>query len=149
LNLAKWSWSNIPSIFVQCIEETLDLFAGKAAETGIDLIYEIGYNVPATIVGDSTRLKQILVNLVGNAVKFTHTGEVFISLKLSSRRNNDVELTFEITDTGIGIPEDKIGRLFNAFSQVDSSTTRKYGGSGLGLAICKRLVEFNGRQNSN
>lgn len=127
-----------------CIEEVLDLFAGKAADSGIDLIYEMGHDVPEQISGDSIRLKQILINLVGNAMKFTEKGEVFIGVRLEEVKNAEVILTFEVRDTGIGIPKDKINRLFTAFMQVDSATSRKYGGTGLGLAICKRLVELMG-----
>lgn len=127
-----------------CIEEVLDLFAGKASESGIDLVYEMGSDVPEQISGDSTRVRQILINLVGNALKFTQSGEVYIGVRVEEIVNDEVRLTFEIRDTGIGIPADKIGRLFSAFMQVDSATTRKYGGSGLGLAICKRLVELMG-----
>ncbi|HEX2535178.1 MAG TPA: two-component regulator propeller domain-containing protein [Chitinophagaceae bacterium] len=124
------------------VEEVLDLFASKAAEIGLDLIYEMEYDVPPQIMGDSVRLKQVLINLVGNAVKFTQKGEIFLRVRLLSRENEAVRLKFEVHDTGIGIPEDKQARLFKAFSQVDSSTTRKYGGTGLGLAISKRIVEL-------
>jgi signal transduction histidine kinase/CheY-like chemotaxis protein/ligand-binding sensor domain-containing protein len=129
-----------------CIEEVFDLFAAKAADTGLDLIYQIDYNVPPQIVGDPVRLRQILINLVGNAVKFTHHGEVFVGVHLTTahKNENEVELEFEVRDTGIGIPKDKVHRLFQAFSQVDSSTTRKYGGTGLGLAICDKLISIMG-----
>lgn len=128
------------------IEEVLDLFASKATQAGLDLIYEIDQKVPQHIIGDTVRLKQILINLVGNAVKFTEKGEVFIYVYASRQTGEKTELTFEVRDTGIGIAEDKIKNLFDAFTQVDSSTTRKYGGSGLGLAISKRLVELMGGQ---
>jgi len=128
-----------------CIEEVLDVFATKAANTGLDLIYQIEYNVPQFITGDSTRLRQILINLVGNAIKFTHQGEVFVRVYLMKfQKDNTVELGFEVRDTGIGIPADKLERLFKAFSQVDSSTTRKYGGTGLGLVICEKLIKLMG-----
>ncbi len=126
------------------IEEVLDVFASKAAEVGLDLIYEMDYNVPAQIIGDSTRLRQVIMNLVGNAIKFTQQGEIFVGVHLLSLKDDKVELGFEIRDTGIGIPRDKIDRLFKAFSQVDSSTTRKYGGTGLGLVICEKLVGLMG-----
>lgn len=128
-----------------CIEEVLDVFAGKAAQTGLDLVYQIDYGVPLQITGDAMRLRQVLVNLAGNAVKFTQKGEVFIGVRmLSSDRAGLVDLVFEVRDTGIGIPAEKKDRLFKAFSQVDSSTTRKYGGTGLGLAICEKLVALMG-----
>ncbi len=129
-----------------CIEEAFDLVSTKAAEKGIDLVYFIEEAVPEHVVGDITRLRQVLVNLVGNGVKFTDRGEVFVNVTLVARRDQDVELGFTVRDTGIGIPTHKIDHLFESFSQVDSSTTRKFGGTGLGLAICKRLVELmNGR----
>jgi len=126
------------------VEEVLDLFAGKAALVGIDLIYQMDYNVPAQIYGDSVRLKQILLNLTGNAIKFTQKGEIFIGIKLLNEKDGNIEIGFEVKDSGIGIPANKINTLFQAFTQVDSSTTRKYGGTGLGLAISKRLVELMG-----
>ncbi len=126
-----------------CIEDVLDVFAGKASQVGLDLVYQIDYNVPSQIVGDSLRLKQILMNLVGNAIKFTKRGEIFVNVQLvKTLENGEVELSFAVRDTGIGIPEDKTNALFKAFSQVDSSTTRKYGGTGLGLVICAKLVEL-------
>lgn len=127
-----------------CIEEILDLFAGKASESGLDLIYEIDYNVPSQLIGDSLRLRQVIMNLVGNAIKFTHKGEVFVGVHLTKVNNDQIELDFEIRDTGIGISADKIDKLFKPFSQVDSSTTRKYGGTGLGLVICEKLVRLMG-----
>lgn len=129
----------------KCVEEVLDLFAAKASQTGIDLVYEIDHRIPATIITDSLRLRQILINLIGNAMKFTNKGEVFIRVMLIENvASEDLNLHFEVRDTGIGIPEDKLLRLFKPFSQVDSSTTRKYGGTGLGLVICKHLVELLG-----
>ena len=126
-----------------CIEEVLDVFANKAAQSGLDLVYQVDYNVPLQITGDVLRLRQILMNLVSNAVKFTHKGEIFIGVHLHKRyEGNKLELLFEVRDSGIGIPEDKIDHLFKAFSQVDSSTTRRYGGTGLGLAICRKLVNL-------
>ena len=128
-----------------CIEEVLDVFAGKAGQLGLDLVYEIDHHVPAQIIGDSLRLRQILVNLVSNAIKFTKEGEIFVGVHLlKTDENGQLELGFEVRDTGIGIPEDKMDRLFKAFSQVDSSTTRKYGGTGLGLIICEKLIALMG-----
>jgi CheY-like chemotaxis protein/nitrogen-specific signal transduction histidine kinase len=134
-----------------CIEETLDMLAPKASEQGLELAYLIYKNTPSNVIGDVTRIKQILVNLVGNGVKFTPKGEVIVAVtshKLGDRNSafSDPDPTYEIKfavkDTGIGIPGDKLDRLFQAFSQVDSSTTRNYGGTGLGLAISRRLVEI-------
>jgi signal transduction histidine kinase/CheY-like chemotaxis protein/ligand-binding sensor domain-containing protein len=128
-----------------CIEEVFDVFAAKAAKSGVDLIYEIEHNVPSQIIGDNLRLRQVLINLVSNAIKFTHQGEIF--LRVQTRHDfesDDLTLLFEVRDTGIGIPADKLERLFKAFSQVDSSTTRKYGGTGLGLAISEKLIHLMG-----
>jgi PAS domain S-box-containing protein len=127
-----------------CIEEVLDLLSHKALEKGLDLIYWIDPNVPPFIVGDVLRLRQILINLVNNAIKFTDRGEVFVSATLSWKLGEQLALKFSVKDTGIGISADKLDRLFKAFSQVDSSTTRKYGGTGLGLAISQRLTELMG-----
>ncbi|MCB0664703.1 MAG: response regulator, partial [Saprospiraceae bacterium] len=128
-----------------CIEDVLDLFANKASEKGLDLIYQIDAKVPAHIIGDYIRLRQILVNLISNAMKFTDQGEIFVVVSLAEALPADrFRLKFEVKDTGIGIPKDKLNRLFKAFSQVDSSITRKYGGTGLGLIISKRLVEMMG-----
>ncbi|MDQ6764435.1 MAG: response regulator [Bacteroidota bacterium] len=124
-----------------CIEDVLDIFGTKASQIGLDLVYKIDEDVPAQIIGDDLRLRQILTNLVSNAMKFTEHGEVFIGIHLV--QNNGPEgmtLNFEVRDTGIGIPQEKLNRLFKSFSQVDSSTTRKYGGTGLGLAISDKLV---------
>jgi signal transduction histidine kinase/DNA-binding response OmpR family regulator len=130
----------------ECVEGALDLVATRAAEKGLDLAYVFGDGTPAGIVGDVTRLRQVLLNLLSNAVKFTERGEVVVSV--SGRRVNDAhtshELTFSVRDTGIGIPADRLGRLFQSFSQVDASTTRRYGGTGLGLAISRRLTDLMG-----
>ena len=127
-----------------CIEEVLDVFAAKSGQTGIDLVYEIKPEVPAQIIGDSLRLRQVLMNLVGNAIKFTERGEIFVGVHLVSEKDGGLELQFSVRDTGIGIPHDKIEKLFKAFSQVDSSMTRRYGGTGLGLVICEKLVGLMG-----
>ena len=136
---------------VACIEEAVDLFAPQAAKKQIELAYHIAADVPAGIVGDVTRLRQILVNLVGNALKFTEKGEVLVTLELADQEpdrtiaaESALLLHFSVRDTGIGIPADRMDRLFRSFSQVDVSTTRKYGGTGLGLAISRRLVEMMG-----
>lgn len=127
-----------------CVEGVLDVFAENAARLNLDLVYQVAPDVPARIIGDVSRLRQVLINLVGNAVKFTQKGEIFIDVKLAAVNGGDIEVLFNVHDTGIGIPSDKLSRLFKAFSQVDSSTTRKYGGTGLGLAISEKLVELMG-----
>lgn len=127
----------------QLIEEVIELFSVKADEQGIELLYRIDSGLPENIIADSHRLRQVLSNLVSNALKFTKNGEVLVNVAFSKKDKN-INLVFDIIDTGIGIPEDKLSRLFTAFSQVDSSTTRKYGGSGLGLVISERLVALMG-----
>ncbi|GGB15670.1 hybrid sensor histidine kinase/response regulator [Puia dinghuensis] len=130
---------------LKCIESVLGLFYEKAAQSGLTLRYHIGAEVPSFIVGDALRLRQVLMNLVSNAVKFTHEGEIFLRVHLLREDDSGgLQLCFELKDTGIGIPEEKIGMLFKSFSQVDSSTTRKYGGTGLGLAITEKLVSLMG-----
>ena len=128
----------------ECIENVYDVFSTKSAEQGIDLIYHLDHRIPAIITGDGFRLRQILTNLVSNALKFTKKGEVYIHATLEEVDGKNLEIAFDIRDTGIGIPEDKLSRLFKAFSQVDSSTTRKYGGTGLGLVISERLIKLMG-----
>ncbi|MEJ2880102.1 hybrid sensor histidine kinase/response regulator [Pedobacter sp. GR22-6] len=130
-----------PFFIHKVVEETYDLLSVRAAEKDIDLLYWIDHQVPAELIGDLTRLRQIVVNLVGNAIKFTPSGEILTSIRLLERKEAHYELEFSVKDTGIGIPADKMHKLFSSFSQVDSSTTRKYGGTGLGLAISQRLVE--------
>jgi PAS domain S-box-containing protein len=131
----------------ECVESSLDVLAARAAEKKIDLLYWIDVDAPGAVVGDITRLRQVLVNLVGNAVKFTAKGEVFVNVSVSAcLPDGAVRLNVAVRDSGIGIPADRMDRLFKTFSQVDSSTTKHYGGTGLGLAISKRLVELMGGQ---
>jgi len=134
------------------VEEACDIAAPRAREKGLELIIDIPEprtgGVPAAIRGDITRLRQVLINLINNAVKFTASGEVAVHAQLleESDGHGRAVIKFLITDSGIGIPPDRLNSLFQAFTQVDASTTRKYGGTGLGLAICKRLVELMGGQ---
>ncbi|MEL6590011.1 MAG: response regulator [Bacteroidota bacterium] len=130
---------------VDSIEDVLDMLSTKAQDKHIELMYELTDTVPHGIIGDPTRLNQILVNLVNNAIKFTEHGEVFVQVKCTEHEQGQhCTLEFSVKDTGIGIPNDRLNRLFRSFSQVDASTTRKYGGTGLGLAISKRLVNLMG-----
>lgn len=133
-----------PFILRTCLEEALDLLTPKALEKGLELVYLIQPKVPTAIYGDVTRLRQILINLIGNAIKFTEKGEVFVTIDCQIVDNGRYNLHFSVKDTGIGIPPDRMTRLFQSFSQVDSSTTRKYGGTGLGLTISKMLAELMG-----
>ncbi|HEY4205758.1 MAG TPA: ATP-binding protein, partial [Puia sp.] len=129
----------------ESIEHILDMFGMRAAQKGLELLYQVERDVPMYIRGDDLRLRQILTNLVGNAMKFTEKGEIFIGVRNAGAwLDNSMLLEFEVKDTGIGIPADKKERLFKAFSQVDTSTTRKYGGTGLGLAISDKLVKLMG-----
>jgi len=126
------------------LEDTADMLAGKAWEAGLELICRIEPDVPIHLKGDPGRLRQVITNLAGNAIKFTHQGEVIIRASLQSDQDGLVKILFEIIDTGIGIPESRRAAVFEPFTQVDGSTTRKYGGTGLGLAICKQLAELMG-----
>lgn len=142
----------------ECLESAIDLVASKTAEKGLDLAYLVEPGTPDGIVADSTRLRQILLNILNNAVKFTERGEIVLSVMkvphategAGAAHSGSAEglstLQFSVRDTGIGIPEDRLDRLFKSFSQVDASTTRRYGGTGLGLAISKRLAELMGGQ---
>src|SRR5207247_10281627 len=121
-----------------------DRVAPRAIENDRDSAYGFEGDVPAAIVGDVTRLRQIMLNLLSNAVKFTEAGEVVLTASSKPISADRVELTFSVRDTGIGLSEEVMSRLFQSFSQADSSTTRKYGGTGLGLAISKRLAELMG-----
>jgi PAS domain S-box-containing protein len=127
-----------------CIEEALDLVAVPAGQKGIELSCMIAEGTPEMIVGDVTRVRQIVVNLLGNAVKFTGQGEVAVNVRSTPREDGRHEILFSVRDSGIGIAPSQIDRLFRSFSQVDLSTTRKYGGTGLGLAIAKMLCESMG-----
>jgi signal transduction histidine kinase len=127
------------------VEAVIDLVAVRASEKDLRLSYIVDENTPPALMGDLTRLRQILSNLLGNAVKFTEQGRVLVMVEgRPTELDNVYDIHFAIKDTGIGIPQDRLGCLFQSFSQVDMSTTRKYGGTGLGLAISKRLVELMG-----
>src|ERR1700733_5459513 len=127
-----------------CVGDTMKTLALRAHQKGLELAYDANPEVPSQLVGDPGRLRQILINLIGNAIKFTQRGEVLVSIERLSQDARGLELHFKVKDTGIGIPPEKQGLLFKAFSQAESSTTRKYGGTGLGLAISTRLVELMG-----
>ena len=131
-----------PFRFRDTVEDSVKLLAPRADQKGLDLSCRIAPDVPDALVGDPGRLRQVLLNLVGNAIKFTDDGEVAVSVSLDERGADDVRLRFTVRDTGIGIPEDKQWEIFGAFVQADASTTRKYGGTGLGLAISTQLVEM-------
>ncbi|MFH0350549.1 MAG: response regulator [Chromatiales bacterium] len=134
----------IPFNLRTLVEETADIHALRADEKNLELLCHIGIDVPTQVKGDAARLRQILLNLVGNAIKFTHKGEVVVKVSSNPDISDPYRLLFSVVDSGIGIPADKIDTIFDSFSQADSSTTRQYGGTGLGLTISKRLVELMG-----
>src|SRR5262249_29359658 len=120
------------------VEETAILFAQGAQSKGLELICDLPPFLPASVIGDPNRLRQVLSNLIGNAVKFTDQGRIIV--RVVADRTTPEMLTFEVEDSGIGVAEASREKIFDSFTQADGSTTRKYGGSGLGLAICKRLI---------
>jgi two-component system, sensor histidine kinase and response regulator len=140
----KLELEEIPFNLYTCVGETIKTMALRAHEKKLELAYDMGPDMPLHLIGDPGRLRQILLNLIGNAIKFTEKGEVLVEIANLSEQDGKVELHFKVTDTGIGIPPAKQPLLFKAFTQADSSTTRKYGGTGLGLAISARLVEMMG-----
>ncbi len=142
IEAGKLSFETIDFDLRTAMEELSDIIVVRADEKSLEFGFLMDDGVPERLTGDPGRLKQILLNLAGNAVKFTETGEVGIRISLKESAGDDVFLHFEVSDTGVGIPESKICVLFNPFSQADSSITRKYGGTGLGLAISKQLVEL-------
>src|SRR5208337_1385451 len=125
-------------------EKVADTLAVRAHEKGIELAVRFGRDLPPMLVGDSLRMRQVLINLIGNAIKFTVRGEVVIEVALDPGQAKPGSLLFSVRDTGIGIPRDVLPNIFSAFTQADSSTTRKFGGSGLGLTIVERLVALMG-----
>lgn len=146
IEAGKMELETAPFHLHDMIEGLVETFSQRASVKGVELICGIDPAVPVHVAGDQVRLRQVLSNLLANAVKFTEKGMVCVKCSVKERDARSVELRFEVKDTGIGFTEEQRGRLFQSFSQVDPSTTRKYGGTGLGLAICKRLVELMGGQ---
>ena len=142
IEAGKVGFEQIDFLLEDVLYGVTDLAVIKAQKKGLELLFRIDAQVPHAMVGDPLRLRQILTNLVDNAIKFTEHGEVTVSISTVAVDANNAELRFAVTDTGLGLNAEQIGRLFTAFTQADNSTTRKYGGSGLGLTICKRLVEL-------
>ena len=126
------------------LEETLVTMAVPAHKKGLEVLLQVSHGVPMILTGDAGRLRQVLVNLLGNAVKFTEQGEIVLRVDVETDDEKEAEIHFSVRDTGIGIPEEKQGLLFQPFEQVDGSVNRKYGGSGLGLCICQQLVTMMG-----
>jgi len=147
LESEKMELENEPVDLTALVEETIEMFAYYAAESQIELIYFIEKRVPSMVFGDRERIKQVLVNLVGNAMKFTHKGEVIITASLISRETksgSESMIRVSVKDSGIGIAEENLDRIFEAFTQADASTTRRFGGTGLGLAISRKLCQYFG-----
>lgn len=156
IEAGKIELEEVPFELGRCVESAFDIIAHRASQRGLELGYLIEAHTPASLVGDYTRLGQILINLLGNAVKFTEKGEITLRVDANllgrtadadasgAMPHGRYEIHFAVKDTGIGIPPDRLGHIFDSFTQVDASTTRKYGGTGLGLAISKRLVEAMG-----
>jgi signal transduction histidine kinase/DNA-binding response OmpR family regulator len=144
IEAGKFELSSVPFDLRETIGELTDLFAERCAKKGLEFVYFVDEAVPAQLIGDPVRLRQILVNLVGNAIKFTERGEILVDVSLGRADRDGVVLGFAVADTGIGIPTDQCACVFESFHQIDGSLTRSRGGSGLGLAIARQLVELMG-----
>jgi CheY-like chemotaxis protein len=144
IEAGRMELENPPFDVRECLDRSLKVLAVRAHEKGLELLCDVASEIPAVMTGDPTRLRQILLNLVGNAIKFTSEGEVSLAVQREERGEHGWMVRFTISDTGIGIPESQLTRIFEPFSQADSSTTREYGGTGLGLTISTRLVQAMG-----
>ena len=144
IEAGKFEIEAIPFDLRESLGETMRLLSIRSHKKGLELIYDIQPDVPEAVIGDPGRIRQVLVNLVGNAIKFTEDGEVFVNVEEESHEDTVTRLHFIVKDTGIGISADQQEKIFEAFSQADGTTTRKYGGTGLGLSICTRLVTMMG-----
>jgi signal transduction histidine kinase/DNA-binding response OmpR family regulator/ABC-type amino acid transport substrate-binding protein len=133
---------SVPFSFSQSIETACEIMSFRSAKKNLELLNDIAEDIPDLLIGDPTRLRQIIINLIGNAVKFTDDGEIIVKSQLVSKENQHVELKISVQDTGTGIPDDKLDQIFESFSQADTTITRKYGGTGLGLTISKQLVKM-------
>ncbi|MBI5741350.1 MAG: response regulator [Nitrospirae bacterium] len=146
IEVGKLSLNSIDFDLRSTIEDVVDMLALQVSEKGVEFAYVIGHNVPTSLRGDPDRLRQVLLNLCGNALKFTHEGEIIVSVGLKEETDDAAVIVFSVADTGIGIPEDKKEVIFEKFIQADGSTARIYGGTGLGLSISRELVEMMGGQ---
>ncbi len=140
----KMDLEDEPFLLKHCLEETVDLFTAETRKRKLEMIVAVDPSLPLYVNGDVNRIRQILINLVGNAVKFTKTGGVYLVVNLLEDKTDALVIEFIVKDTGIGIPEDKLELMFQPFAQLDASINRRYGGTGLGLSICKSLVELMG-----
>jgi PAS domain S-box-containing protein len=146
IEAGKLQIESIPFNLTRAMADTMKSIALRASEKGLELVFDIAPDVPAYVLGDPGRLRQVVLNIVGNAIKFTEKGEIVLRISRSESDDDGALLHISVSDSGIGIPVAKLGAIFDAFSQEDSSTTRKYGGTGLGLTICSRLVAAMGGQ---
>ena len=146
IEAGKLQFENLDFDLGESVEETLELLAARASAKRLELAVRLPMELPGRVTGDPGRLRQVLLNLAGNAIKFTERGEVSVTLAVESQTEHDVRVRFEVNDTGIGLGPEAAARLFQPFVQADNSTTRKYGGTGLGLAICKQIAELMGGQ---
>jgi signal transduction histidine kinase/ligand-binding sensor domain-containing protein len=144
IDAGRLELESVPFSPAECMRDAVKTLAGTVHQKGLQIQSAISADVPENLLGDPTRLRQVLLNLIGNAVKFTDLGSIFIEAVVDQSTESEITLLFSVKDTGIGIPADKKGFIFEAFRQADGSTTRKHGGTGLGLAICSRLVEMMG-----
>ncbi len=144
IEAGKLSLEKTPFKIRDFLGESLKIMATKSHDKRLELVYEVSSDVPDNLVGDPARFRQVLLNLVGNAIKFTDKGEIVVSVKCEEKTEKEAHLLFSVKDTGIGIPEEKLKNIFGAFNQADSSTSRRYGGTGLGLAISSQLVGLMG-----
>ena len=144
IEAGRMEMENHPFDVRECLDSSLKMLAVRAKEKGLELLCDVDSQIPAVMMGDPTRLRQVILNLAGNAIKFTSQGEVLLAAQIEQRRDRGWMLRFTVSDTGIGIPQSQLALIFDPFSQADSSTTRKYGGTGLGLTICSRLVQAMG-----
>jgi Amt family ammonium transporter len=142
IEAGKFELEERPFDLAAVVSDTADLFAARALQSGLELAFDVRPDVPCQVIGDAERLRQVLTNLTSNAIKFTEQGEVVIRVSLVKRTESEAVIRLSVRDTGIGVPADRRDRLFQSFSQLDTSTTRQYGGTGLGLAISKQLVEM-------
>lgn len=142
IEAGKLSVESAPFRLRELIEETMGPLAFRTHEKGLELSYRVSSDVPNDVIGDPTRLRQVIVNLVGNAIKFTSRGEIIVRVALQNLEGRNCELHISVADTGVGIPADRVDQIFEAFEQADGSTTRQFGGTGLGLSISARLVEL-------
>ena len=142
IEAGKLDLESLPFNLNNTIEHLVQIISHKSQEKSLELLIDLDPDLPLDLIGDSLRLGQILINLANNSIKFTEQGEIIVRAKKLKQDNNSVTVKFSVSDTGIGMSEEQLGRLFQSFNQADASTTRKYGGTGLGLSISKTLTEM-------